>query len=249
MKRNLIIIAVLLGSLALCSCTNSTQENSSISSGSSTDENSSIAESYTVTENGIYDRAKLSEFEYTPLEEFDIDFLKESGCDQIGDCYKRAQSLALWLGYGISDFPTPNGTGASTESASIDVSESGGELYRYYFTGISYDSFYNALLDVFTQEKADELISDAANRIYSYDGALWIGAVSGGSDTSVVKTEYQVTDKTDDRIVLKRTTWHVDIGEEPIYDSAKDDEYVKEYADYSFVKTEQGWRADNMPLR
>ena len=144
----------------------------------------------------------------------------------------------------ISRLPT-----ASTESASIDVSESGGELYRYYFTGISYDSFYKALLDVFTQEKADELISDAASRIYSYDGALWIGAVSGGGDTSVVKTEYQVTDKTDDRIVLKRTTWHVNIGEEPIYDSAKDDEYEKEYADYSFVKTEQGWRADSMPLR
>ena len=98
MKRNLIIIAVLLGSLVLCSCTNSAQVNSNISSGSSTDENSSIAESYTVTENGIYDRAKLSEFEYTPLAEFDTDFLKESGCDQIGDCYKRAQSLALWLG-------------------------------------------------------------------------------------------------------------------------------------------------------
>ena len=64
-----------------------------------------------MTENGIYDRAKLSEFEYTPLAEFDTDFLKESGCDQIGDCYKRAQSLALWLSYGISDFPTPNGTG------------------------------------------------------------------------------------------------------------------------------------------
>lgn len=249
MKRNLIIIAVLLGNLVLCSCTNSAQENSNISSGSSTDENSSISESYTVTENGIYDRAKLSEFEYTPLAEFDTDFLKESGCDQIGDCYKRAQSLALWLSYGISDFPTPNGTGASTESASIDVSESGGEFYRYYFTGISYDSFYKALLDVFTHEKADELIADAASRIYSYDGALWIGAVSGGGDTSVVKTEYQVTDKTDDRIVLKRTTWHVNIGEEPIYDSAKDDEYEKEYADYSFVKTEQGWRADSMPLR
>ena len=95
MKRNLIIIAVLFGSLVLCSCTNSAQVNSNISSGSSTDENSSIAESYTVTENGIYDRAKLSEFEYTPLAEFDTDFLKESGCDQIGDCYKRAQSLAL----------------------------------------------------------------------------------------------------------------------------------------------------------
>ena len=217
----------------------------------SLDENGDAVDvkSYTVTENGIYDRAKLSEFEYTPLAEFDTDFLKESGCNQIGDCYKRAQSLALWLSYGISDFPTPNGTGASTESASIDVSESGGELYRYYFTGISYDSFYKALLDVFTQEKADELISDAASRIYSYDGALWIGAVSGGGDTSVVKTEYQVTDKTDDRIVLKRTTWHVNIGEEPIYDSAKDDEYEKEYADYSFVKTEQGWRADSMPLR
>ena len=249
MKRNLIIIAVLFGSLVLCSCTNSAQDNSNISSGSSADENSLIAESYTVTENGIYDRAKLSEFEYTPLAEFDTDFLKESGCDQIGDCYKRAQSLALWLSYGISDFPTPNGTGASTESASIDVSESGGEFYRYYFTGISYDSFYKALLDVFTHEKADELIADAASRIYSYDGALWIGAVSGGGDTSVVKTEYQVTDKTDDRIVLKRTTWHVNIGEEPIYDSAKDDEYEKEYADYSFVKTEQGWRADSMPLR
>ena len=51
MKRNLIIIAVLLGSLVLCSCTNSAQVNSNISSGSSTDENSSIAESYTVTEN------------------------------------------------------------------------------------------------------------------------------------------------------------------------------------------------------
>lgn len=62
MKRNLIIIAVLLGSLVLCSCTNSAQDNSNISSGSSADENSLIAESYTVTENGIYDRAKLSEF-------------------------------------------------------------------------------------------------------------------------------------------------------------------------------------------
>lgn len=52
MKRNLIIIAVLLGSLVLCSCTNSAQDNSNISSGSSADENSLIAESYTVTEMG-----------------------------------------------------------------------------------------------------------------------------------------------------------------------------------------------------
>lgn len=249
MKRKTIIITVLLGSLGLCSCTNGSHEVSSISSVSSEAEDLSTTESHTVTVNGVYDRTRLSEFEYTPLSEFDTDFLKESGCDQISDCYKCAQSLALWLGYGISDFPTPNGTGASTESAYIDVSETGGGLYRYYYTGISYDSFYSALLDVFTPQKADELISDAASRIYSYDGALWIGAVSGGGDASVVKTEYQVTDKSDERIVLKRTTWHVDIGDEPVYDQAKDNEYEKEYADYSFVKTEQGWRADSMPSR
>lgn len=47
----------------------------------------------------------------------------------------------------------------------------------------------------------------------------------------------------------KKQMNYVDIGEGPIYDSAKDDEYVKEYVDYSFVKTEQRWRADSMPLR
>ena len=240
MRRNFMVIAALIGSLGLCSCTNSSLESGF---------DSSITESDTVIVNGEYDTTKLSEFEYTPLAEFDTDFLTESGCGQISDCYKRAQSLALWLGHGISDFPTPGGAGASTESASIDVSEADGESYRYYFTGISYDSFYNALLDVFTREKADDLISDAAGRIYSYDGALWIGAVSGGGDTSVVKTEYQVTDKTDDRIVLKRTTWHVGIGDDLSYDPARDSEYEKEYADYSFVKTEQDWRADSMPLR
>ncbi len=241
MKRTLTIIAFLLGSLGLCSCTNS-HETSSTSS-------SPITEPEAVTVNGEYDLTKLSEFEYTPLAEFDAEFLEESDCGQISDCYKRAQSLALWLGHGISDFPTPDGTGAPTKSASIDVSEADGEVYRYYFTGISYDSFYNALLDVFTQEKADALISDAASSIYSYDGALWLGAVSGGGDMSVVKTEYQVTDKTCDRIVLKRTTWHIDTGEDPVYDPAKDNEYEKEYADYSFVYTERGWRADSMPSR
>ena len=240
MRRNFVIIAALIGSLGLCACTNSSHEPGF---------DSSITESDTVTVNGNYDTTKLSEFEYTPLSEFDTDFLKESGCNQISDCYKRAQSLALWIGRGISDFPTPGGAGVSTESPSIDVSEAGGGSYRYYFTGISYDSFYNALLDVFTREKADDLISDAAGRIYSYNGALWIAAVSGGGDMSVVKTEYQVTEKTDDRITLKRTTWHVDIGDEPIYDPARDSEYEKKYADYSFIKTEQGWRADSMPAR
>lgn len=241
MKRNLIITAVLLGCLGLCSCSGGGRENSGMSSGSST------AEASTVTVSGEYDRTKLSEFEYTPLAEFDTAFLEESECGQISDCYKRAQSLALWLGHGISDFPTPNGTGVSTDSASIGVPAPGGKTYRYDFTGISYDSFYSALLDVFTPEKADSLISDAAGRIYSYDGALWLAAVSGGGDMSVVKTEYQVTEKTDDKILLKRTTWHVDIGDDPVYDPARDSEYEKKYADYSFVRTDQGWRADNMP--
>ena len=79
---------------------------------------------------------------------------------------------------------------------------------------------------------------------YSYNGELWYRPITAGDDITRVFEEYELTDQTDTVLEFKRISYHVDIGEPLDYDPAKKEEYEKSEVEFSFVKTEDGWRAE-----
>jgi hypothetical protein len=203
-----------------------------------------------VTLNGEYDKSALQDFvyEYT---ETDADSFLDDGYGEYKELYCRARCLARLIQLGNDEFPTAYGVGMKNYDVYIDVVN---ENYpdspdRYFYSGISYDSFYNALLKVFTKEAADGMLANASRTMREYDGVLWLADASATDDITIVKTEYAVTNATENSFKVLQTNYHADMNEQIEFDPENAENYELGYLTYAFVKTDNGWRAESMNLR
>ncbi len=116
----------------------------------------------------------------------------------------------------------------------------------YAETGINYNSFYNALTSVFTENSADTMLRDH-NFIISYNDGLWRLGISTGSDQSWVHTEFEVVINSDEEVEFNEIHYCDRNSDTPSYnESEKGSLVTKTYVD-RFVKTDNGWRAEKIP--
>ncbi len=115
---------------------------------------------------------------------------------------------------------------------------------RYIESGYTYDSFYKAYLDVFVKETADTIFSRYP-MFCTYNGELWYMGSSGCGNHWEVYQEYEILNETDTEFEFRRISYNVDNNEDiGHYDPAKKDEYEKEYINFKFVLTKDGWRVE-----
>lgn len=215
-----------------------------------------------VSLSGDYDKSKLVDFDYSEvLKETKShyegvgDFLDKE-YDEFRDIYQKAYALASILSSEHDDFLNTLGYGTSggkswSDAVQIRVTDerSPSENRTYYLTGYSWDSFYNEMLSIFTEDEADKLIFD--NKLfYSYDGALWYAPDSTGADDTSVHDEYYAHLYEDEYIFnyvfsIVRTSYHVRPGAPQKFDPEKIDLYEAKVAYFTFINTENGWRASD----
>lgn len=243
----------------LCSCTQETGATTEPNSANAVNPNKSTpSEIYTAysldekdgkIEGKTVPAENRVKFEYTPADIENIyseslyEFLSALDMPEITDLTKHAYTLMILLG-------TEN-FGYFTNIQQTDAILSFAEYDFWYDTGIDYESFCDAYLEVFTVSAAERLFS-AYSLFGSYQGGLWIVGTSLGGNVYLVREEYELISKTETEIVFQRTDFSEDfrlpLNREPVYDPKKRDEYVKEVFNYKYLKTDRGWRVDEFSV-
>ena len=168
-------------------------------------------------------------------------FLDTLECNELKTAYCKAVALVRLLS---TENIEPSSAIDLKNRAYLLVESSENGKHMYMESGYTYDSFMSAYEEVFSES----LLSTMLNRLnvfYSYNGELWYAGISMGGNAGEIHREYELISRTDTEVKFRRTTFSVDIGE-PIteYDSAKRDEYIQDSVDYSFVLTNDGWKAE-----
>ncbi|MCR4779651.1 MAG: M23 family metallopeptidase [Ruminiclostridium sp.] len=178
------------------------------------------------------------------------EFLDNLGVDGLKELYYKGKFLAGELvtddfsdidGYnGVTSFGTDplHADGAVFE---LPYPEGSKTMFSFYSSGFSYRSFYDAWMSVFTEEWAFTLLNSYPG-FRKYGDELYYVSSAGGGDLSLVNVEYELVKQTEDEIVFNAVGYHVEQGEQPVYDPALRDRYKKTYIPYRFVKTANGWR-------
>ncbi len=118
---------------------------------------------------------------------------------------------------------------------------------RYYASGIKYDSFVNAYLDVFTVGAAQRVFG-RFQFFRSYNDQLWFSDSAMTGDISGVHEEYELITSTDSELLFRCTVFSAEDLETLEYYPEKRDDYITYTLDYKFVKTADGWRAEEFPI-
>lgn len=173
--------------------------------------------------------------------EEDEKFLDSLGVPEIKSLYIRAQTLCSYLS--ASDLPISEVNAHSERRWYAILRKDGG---TYMETGYTYDSVYNAYLSAFTEETTKEIFK--THEFLNYNGGFFCHDTAKGGNLGVVLNEFEIISKTDTLIEFRRTTFSLSRDMErvfpPKYDPALRDQYDKEYTDFKFVMTENGWRAE-----
>jgi len=198
-----------------------------------------------VAKEPLLDKSQYVEFslELHPEEYFwreeDEKFLDSLGLPEIKSLYIRAQTLCSYLS--TSDLPISE-VNAYSERRWYDILIKNGKSYAE--TGYTYDSVYNAYLSAFTEETTKEIFKN--HDFLNYNDGFFCQMGAKGGNAWEVRREYELVSKSDTVIEFRRTTFSHDIDFKPSteYDPALRDQYAKEYIDFKFVMTENGWRAE-----
>lgn len=238
MKKLRTIAVILIGTLLFTSCSNTaTQENS----GSTNNVNvvgTPLAQEQ--LENFDFDYELKRDFaDYDNI----IDFLDSLDNSEFKELYCKALSLVQLVD--TLRFPVSDNVNKDNK-AYIEVKKGENDyLHTYYETGYTYDSFYNTYCSVFTEETAQKIIGRNP-AFYEYNGELWYAQGSGSGNPWEVLREYEIVSQTDTVFEFRRISYQNDDEHaDEKYDPEKKDEYIKEYVDFKFVLTENGWRVEN----
>lgn len=101
--------------------------------------------------------------------------------------------------------------------------------YRYVST---YQSFYEYLQSVFTQDAVDKILSD--ERFLNVDGELYFAWGEAGGYLDRIEDKYELVEKNDSEVVFEYNVRH-------IYD---DGTYIDTTRTIKLVKEDGGWRAE-----
>lgn len=199
---------------------------------------------------GNYDRDSLGEFDYSGImaetRECDGgsgDFLDE-GYGDFKELYQRAYALVRCLDHPGGYLKVPDGTFCSLE-VPLEYNYSEMVCYQHYlFTGYSWDSFYSALTEVFTEDMAEVL---AGSSVYDYGGALWFYMTDGlYSVPTHLHDEYSAEMIDGNTLDITRTSYYSTIhtGWDTEFDPQLTELYNTELTHIIFVNTKKGWRCE-----
>ena len=201
---------------------------------------------------GNYDRDSLGEFDYGGImadtRECDGgsgDFL-DQGYSDFKELYQRAYALVRCLDHPGGYLKAAEGTDGKC-SLQVPLEYNYGEMvcYQHYlFTGYSWDSFYSALTEVFTEEMAEVL---AGSSVYNYGGALWYYMTDGlYSVPTHLHDEYSAEMIDGNTLDITRTSYFSTIhtGWDTEFDPQLMEQYDTELTHIIFVNTEKGWRCE-----
>lgn len=135
------------------------------------------------------------------------------------------------------------------DRARLNASTAGGEAC-FGEMGVRYDSFCRAYLDVFTRNAANRVFS-AYPCFCSYKEQLWaLGTALTGDVRILDHREFELIARTDTELFFQCTVFAIKEvnGEPPEYDPEKRDEYLQGSLDFKFIKTDEGWRVDEIPI-
>ncbi len=113
---------------------------------------------------------------------------------------------------------------------------------------VTYDSFYNALTEVFTKEAVDKMLEMENRSLYEYNGALWITVGTKYIDTKTIHEDYSIEKKTDSAFDIAITAYLVEDARDEEFEYANADAYKKQIFHYTILKTENGWRVNDFPV-
>lgn len=272
-KQITVLLATTLLLTSLTGCTNensSTDDSSSVvdTSNSIASDNTESTESGTSAEtsdptqslpegvdigNGmiltgtLLEHSQLEEFSVEPfisnydLSEDEKKLLDSIGIPEIKDFYITAMALSTAISSTENITPTSAVTENNRTPANIENTWSG---KRYFESGYTYDSFYNAFLNVFTKEGADELFK-RYDYFLNYNGALLCELISKGGNAWKVHSEYELVSKTDTAVKFREMTFSHDKNSKPATEYKPELRYQYDitFTEYEFVLTESGWRA------
>ncbi len=172
-----------------------------------------------------------------------IDFLNSLGNDEQKELYFKALSLihlmSDTIGFQVSDSVDNN------DNVYIKCRKNG---YNSTFieTGYTFDSLFSVFCEVFTEEAAKKVI-DHYPGFYEYNGELWYYIGSSSGNGWEVRREYELLNQTDTVPEFRRISFQDDFEVDEAdqdYDPDKRDKYIKEYIDFKFVLTDDGWRVE-----
>ncbi len=190
----------------------------------------------------IEDLSRYCEYEYR-YETWDgnpiIDFLDSLDNDEQKELYFKASSIKRLMA-NTSTLKISDSLDRNNYDEYIRCNKNGYNN-NFFETGYTFDSFFSVLCEVFTEETAEKAI-DHHPGFYEYNDELWVIWGAAGSDLSVVWVEYELINQTDTELEFKGIRFHSEADQD--YDPDLRDEYTRDYVDYKFVLTENGWRVE-----
>lgn len=219
---------------------------------------------------GEYDKSLNVDFDYSEKLQQTLNASYDNGCEvlreqdsELLNLYAKAYTLAEIISGNTADFPFPSNIPADSirilSEFSVDIygltyikvpvirnadEEENWEIY--YYTGVSYDSFYNELTSVFTESLVKEALK-LYPYFYEYEGALWISYVNKEEDSSVIThIDYELVSQSYTEVVMQRNVRYIGMASGdyiPEYDPELRGGYLVKGNVCAFILTENGFRA------
>lgn len=220
---------------------------------------------------GEYDKSLNVDFDYSEKLQQTLNADYDNGCEvlreqdsELLNLYAKAYTLAEIISGNTADFPFALNIPADSirilSELSVDIygltyikvpvirnadEEEAWEIYFY--TGISYDSFYNELTSVFTESLVKEALK-LYPYFYEYEGALWISYVSKKEDSPVIThIDYELVSQSDTEVELRRNVRYIGTASDdyiPEYEPELRGGYMVKGYLCVFTLTENGFRAE-----
>lgn len=128
--------------------------------------------------------------------------------------------------------------------STIDPSYKEGQIFRE--TCVSYDSFIDALNDVFIEESAAWLLARFPF-FYEYDGQLYCNRVSAGWPINLIHTEYELVENSSETVKFTTKNYYIPfntLGDHAdlVYDPEKKDSYLTSEINNEFRYIDGEWK-------
>lgn len=173
------------------------------------------------------------------VESLDIPGLKE--------ICRRAVCLAQYCISPIDIDVAPNTYENDRKPAYIITS--GETRYKCYEMGYTSESFYNEYLKIFTQETFEQMFKEY-NYFIDYNGELFANRACVVGSPTEVRREFELISKSNTAIEFRRISFQHNMAGKPATEYIPElrSEYDISITEFKFVKTDDGWRAANLPV-
>ncbi len=205
-------------------------------------------------------RKYYSELQESEYNESGYNYIKSLNDPELEEVFIRAKALAQ-ICCNTEYFGSETDTKLPDENNCLYVyNESSPIKYDLFSeTGINYDSFYNACCDVFTQDSVNKMLYETYPYYYAYNDELWVKI---GSRTGAIwHSELETIKQTDTEVEFNLICYAPEGGWSDAYyrdaegewrqtefDPEKRDVYKSGKIRNRFVKTEEGWKAEEIEI-